>query len=165
MNMILKHLRFYAKNTLLVVLATIVLAGATGLSYKSHYCHGHLSGIAFFTELGLQKDASCGCKEDLAICQGKSASSSAIAFKKNACCSNISVFSKLDIESLANELSASIPLQPEEVSAVFSITYQLTSVTKYISVSDFGFRPPPLAGRKLVLFLSQQRIPLISYNC
>jgi hypothetical protein len=165
MNMNLKHLRVYTKNTLLVVLATIVLAGATGLSYTSHYCHGHLSGIAFYTELGLQKAASCGCKDDGEISKTKSSSSSTVAFRKNACCSNISVFSKLDIESLANDLSAAVPLQPEEVTAVFNITYQLTSVTKYISVSDFGFRPPPLAGRKLVLFLSQQRIPLISYSC
>ena len=55
----------FAKSTLIIALALIVMAGATGLSFKAHYCHNKLSGIAFYTELGLQKPASCGCKEDL----------------------------------------------------------------------------------------------------
>ena len=65
--MTLRRIHIYTKNALLIVFAMIVMAGATGLSYTAHYCHDRLSGVAFYTELGIQKEASCGCKEDAVI--------------------------------------------------------------------------------------------------
>jgi hypothetical protein len=142
----------------------IVLAGATGMSYKVHFCHGSFSGIAFYTELGIQKQASCGCKDDAT--PGKaSLPANATILTKNSCCSNLSFFSKLDIESLTYDFSSLAFTQPAVLSIITGNTIQVNSEKEIIPVSDFKFRPPLLAGRKLVLFLSQQRIPFINYSC
>jgi hypothetical protein len=159
----LRKFRTYAKNALLIALAMIVIAGATGLSYKAHYCHDRLAGIAFYTELGIQKDASCGCKDD--IIKASSVATKTLVVKKKACCSDISYFNKLNIESQTNNVSSFVLYQPAFVAVIIHITFQLAPANDNIPVSDPGFRSPPLAGRRLVLFLSQQRIPLISYNC
>lgn len=161
----LRRIRIYFKNALLIVLSVIVLASVTGLSYKAHYCNGNLSGIAFFTELGLQKPASCGCMEDLSLSKTHSSHAGPVALNKNSCCSNISFFGKLNIESPTNNFSTVAPVQPAALAVICFIPHPLTSVKEDISISDLRFRPPPLAGRMLVLFLSQQRIPLISLNC
>ena len=49
--MSLKRFRTYAKNTLLIALSMIVMAGATGLSYKAHYCHGICRELHFILNL------------------------------------------------------------------------------------------------------------------
>ena len=162
MNM--NQIRIYTKNALLIVLSMIVMAGITGLSYKAHYCHGNLSGIAFYSELNLQQTVSCGCKGD-AIPENNPESGDLSVLTKNSCCSNISFFSKLNIESQYNFFSSLVLIKPV-ISALFVGNNSEPGTEKEsLQASDFRFYPPPLAGRKLVLFLSQQRIPLISYNC
>lgn len=164
MNMNFKRIRIFTRNAILIVLSMIVLACVTGLSYKAHYCHGSLSGIAFYTEFGIQAPVSCGCKEDASVKIFQETNHSPV-LKKRGCCSNISFFSKLNIESLVNYVSALSVIQPFVVDIVYNTFRQDISETKETDLFEFTFRPPPLAGRKLVLFLSQQRIPLISYNC
>lgn len=160
----MKQIRLYIKNALIVVLSMIVLAGATGLSYKAHYCHGNLSDISFFTEIGIQQYSSCGCTiENYKGNQQTSANTPVLT--KNNCCSDISFFSKLNIESPINYFSSITLIQPAFIAAIFDNTPQLAAGKANISISDFRSPPTSLAGRKLVLFLSQQRIPLISYNC
>lgn len=161
----LKRIRIFAKRAILIVLTMIVIAGATGFSYKAHYCHGNLSGIAFFTELGLQKPVSCGCKEDLIRGKVYQSNGSSSVITKNGCCSNLSYFSKLHIQSNVPGPLTSAPVQPISEVIIFDNTLLSSCKREVFSLSDFVFRPPPLAGRKLVLFLSQQRIPLISYSC
>jgi hypothetical protein len=159
----LLSIRILLRNALLIVLTMIVIAGATGLSYKVHYCHDKLSGIAFYTELGIQKSATCGCKDDEKVLSSHSAGSSSI-LKKSSCCSNIAFFKKLTIVYTPTDFSTTT-VNPPEVIAVFSgEILPVTSGTQNISTYNIGFRAPPLAGRKLVLFLSQQRLPAISYN-
>jgi hypothetical protein len=162
--MSLKRIRVYAKDVILIVLSMIVLAGASGLSYKAHYCNGNLSGIAFYTELGLQKAVSCGC-ENITTNDKQAASSDESGLKKKSCCSNISFFSKLSIESPTVYFSSLLLIQPSFIELSSDLSPLFTPENNCISVFDFRFRPPPLAGRKLVLFLSQQRIPFNSYNC
>lgn len=162
--MSLKRIRVFVKNALLVVLATIVFAGAVGMSYKAHYCHGNLSGIAFYTELGLQKEANCGC-EDACLTETQSASDNSANLSKDNCCSNVSFFSKLNIVSPVSYLSALIVVLPAFITSGIEIAPQLIAGDEIIRVFDYKFRPPPIAGRKLVLFLSQQRIPFSIYNC
>jgi len=162
--MTLKRIHIFTRNVILIVLAISVIAGVTGLSYRAHYCHGTLSGIAFYTEFGIQKPVSCGCKDDASVKIIQDSNDSPV-LKKRGCCSNISVFSKLDIESLIHSVSSLPVIQPIVFDIVFNTFQQAISETKEIALFEFTFRPPPLAGRQLVLFLSQQRIPLISYNC
>lgn len=161
----MKQIRIYSKNALAIALSVLVLAVATGLSYKAHYCHNHFSGIAFYTELGIQKPASCGCKEDSFIGKAKSLSASLITFKKNGCCSDISFFGKLKVETTVSYYSSLLLIQPVIDIIVFDISNEIASQKESLQPSDNEFPPPPLSGRKLVLFLSQQRIPLIIYNC
>ncbi len=142
----------------------IVMAGATGLSYKAHYCHGNLSDISFFTGLGIQQTASCGCAIEKNDGKIQSYAKTPVLTKNN-CCSNISFFSKLNIESPVNYFSSLTLIQPAVIVVLFDYTPQLAAEKENIPISDFRYSPAPLAGRKLVLFLSQQRIPLISYNC
>ena len=157
-------IRIYFKNALLIALAILVLAGVTGLSYKAHYCHDKLSGIAFYPELGFQQSISCSCTADDNPVKSHSNSDSPV-LHKNSCCSYISFFSKLTIESSPSDIKSNVQVQ---MVAVLPITiYCETSITGNgnIQISDFHPRPVTLSGRKLVLFLSQQRIPLISYIC
>ncbi|MFZ4545817.1 MAG: hypothetical protein ACOYN4_00200 [Bacteroidales bacterium] len=155
----------FAKSTLIIALALIVMAGATGLSFKAHYCHNKLSGIAFYTELGLQKPASCGCKEDLSKNKRNPFSPAPLSLSKNGCCANVSFFSKLNLETTHCVYSSSPIVQPE-ISIVFSQKDLLLAGNNELFPLSFAESPPPpISGRKLVLFLCQQRIPSISYNC
>jgi hypothetical protein len=162
MNM--KRIRIYIKNTIVIVLSMMVLAGGTGLSIKAHYCHGNLSAIAFYTELGIQQAASCGCKDD-ASAENSAISINLASLHKKKCCSNISFFSKLNIETPSNYFSSLVLVQPAAIAVIFDNAQKIASEKETIPAAHLRFTPPPLAGRKLVLFLSQQRIPLISYNC
>jgi len=164
MNMNLRHIRIYTKNAIFIVLSMIVMAGVTGFSYKAHYCHGSLAGIAFYTELGVQKAASCGCKDDANTGKAPFAGNTVI-LKKKACCSDISFFSKLNIESPVNAFSSLALVHPALNAVIFSFTCQAATENVNIPFFDSGSPPPLLSGRELVLFLSQQRIPLICYNC
>ena len=162
--MSLKRFRTYAKNTLLIALSMIVMAGATGLSYKAHYCHGNLSGVAFYTELGIQKPASCGCKEDITNKNPLVGVLIPDTLKKNTCCSNISFFSKLNIVKTANDYSHISLMQPDLSVAFITISEPLVFGDDDFSIANYEYPPPLHVGRDLVLFLSQQRIPLIFYN-
>ena len=161
--MTLRRIPFYTKNALLVVFAMIVMAGATGLSYTAHYCHDRLSGVAFYTELGIQKEASCGCKEDAVIANSHPSTTEPVTFSKKGCCANISFFGKLNFET---SVDYSVALfQPAITHLLSNVSLQLVSEEENMPVSNAESPPPPIAGRKLVLFLSQQRIPLIIYYC
>ncbi|MHC1774723.1 MAG: hypothetical protein AB9834_04845 [Lentimicrobium sp.] len=161
--MSLKRIRVFARNAILIVLSMIVFAGAVGMSYKAHYCGGNLSGVAFYTELGLQKEVSCGC-ESACLSVDQPASDISASLSKDNCCSNVSFFSKLNIVSPVNHFSALALVQPIFIALSINIAPQLISKDEIIRVYDYQFRPPPIAGRQLVLFLSQQRIPFSIYN-
>ncbi|MEI8046188.1 MAG: hypothetical protein WCI92_02315 [Bacteroidota bacterium] len=161
--MTLRRIHIYTKNALLIVFAMIVMAGATGLSYTAHYCHDRLSGVAFYTELGIQKEASCGCKEDAVIANSHSSTTEPLTFSKKSCCANISFSGKLNFETSVDYSSIAL-FQPAITPLPSNVSLQFISEEENIPVSDAESPPPPIAGRKLVLFLSQQRIPLIIYN-
>jgi len=155
----MNRIRLFTKNALIITLAVIVMAGATGLSYKAHYCHGNLAGIAFFTEIGIQQTTACGCSDDDS---GQAVSGSPV-LKKDSCCSDVSFFSKLNIESPVNFVSSAQLFQPAVIVLIPDNFLQLAAEKVNIPNSGLRSPPTPLTGRKLVLFLSQQRIPLISY--
>jgi len=160
----LNLIRFYLKGALLVALAVIIMAGATGLSYQAHYCHDKLSGIAFYPELGIQQSASCGCANDLPE-KNKPLADSKPVLTKNSCCSNVSFFTKLSVESLVKVVSSQVLFQPAVTAMPGNVFTQCSSEKENFEITVSGAFPSPIAGRRLVLFLSQQRIPLISYNC
>lgn len=159
-----RQIRKYLKNAFLIALAMIVVAGVTGLSYQAHYCHNKLSGIAFYPELGFQQSTSCGCAVDVNPVDSHSRGNLPV-LKKNSCCSNVSFFSKLIIESQVTDYTAHVTGVPATIAFNINFTDSYISHTDNLPIVDTGVLPVPLAGRKLVLFLSQQRIPLISYNC
>ena len=159
-----KLIRTYFKNVLLIAFAILFMAGSAGFSYKAHYCHNKLSGIAFYPGLGLQQSISCGCASDSQPFD----SQNNIGFpvlKKNSCCSNVSFFSKLSVESPSPHYSSGFQLQTSSAGLVIIFSETEVSGNGNIQRIDSGLKPVHLSGRKLVLFLSQQRIPLISYNC
>lgn len=160
----MKQIRLYIKNALIIVFSMIVMAAATGLSYKAHYCHGNLSDISFFIETGIQQTSACGCT--IENYNGKQQpSAEAPVITKNSCCSNVSFFSKLNIESPVSYFSSISLVQPAIIEVESNYSPELAAGKENISITDFRSSPTPLAGRRLVLFLSQQRIPLINYNC
>jgi hypothetical protein len=159
-----RQIRKYFKNAFLIALAMIVMAGVTGFSYQAHYCHNKLSGIAFYPELGFQQSSSCGCAEDADPLHSQTSGNSPV-LTKNSCCSNVSFFSKLTIESHAIANTTIISSLYATVTMSINIPDSGISHHENLLNADIGILPVPLAGRKLVLFLSQQRIPLISYNC
>lgn len=158
----LKRILSWLKNTLVIVLTMILMAGATGFSYQAHYCHDKLFGIVFYPELGLQKSVSCGCADDNVTNQP--ATGNTTTLRKNSCCSNIAAFRKLSVESPVNDFSIAA-VQLAVISIFIDSIKPVVSVNETISRFDFEFIPPPLAGKDLVLFLSQQRIPSAGYNC
>jgi hypothetical protein len=157
-----RQIRKYLKNAFLIALAMIVMAGVTGFSYQAHYCHNKLSGIAFYPELGFQQSSSCGCAEDAEPVNSQ-ASGNFPVLTKNSCCSNVSFFSKLTIES--HVIANTTIISPLSATVAMSINIPDSGISHHENLlnADIGILPVPLAGRKLVLFLSQQRIPLISY--
>jgi hypothetical protein len=165
MNMNFKPLLVFAKSTLVIVLAMIVMAGATGLSFKAHYCHDRFSGIAFYTEMGLQKPATCGCKEDASSIKINPFSSVPVSLSKNSCCSNVSFFSKLNLETTRSVYFPAQIVHPEINYVASDKDLLLASINELFAISSSEPPPPPISGRKLVLFLCQQRIPSISYCC
>jgi len=164
MNMLARQILTYFKNAFVIVLAMILMAGVTGFSYQAHYCHDKLSGIALYPELGFKQSISCGCAVEANPLNSRSNSSSPV-LTKNSCCSNVSFFSKLTIESQINGFNSGISIQPAVIAytIIFSDSHNFSK--EILSDLDTGTLPVPLAGRQLVLFLSQQRIPSISYNC
>ncbi len=159
-----RQIRKYLKNAFLIALAMIVMAGVTGFSYQAHYCHNKLSGIAFYPELGFQQAASCGCAEDVEPINSQTTGNFPV-LTKHSCCSNVSFFSKLTIESQVIANTTIVSSLPATVAVSINIPDSEISHNEILINADIGILPVPLAGRKLVLFLSQQRIPLISYNC
>lgn len=159
-----RQIRKYFTNALLIALAVIVMAGVTGFSYQAHFCHNKLSGIAFYPELGFQQSASCGCAEDAEPIHNQRSGSFPV-LTKNSCCSNVSFFSKLTIESHVIENTTIVSPLHATITLNIIIPDSDISHQDNFLVTDIGILPISLAGRKLVLFLSQQRIPLISYNC
>jgi hypothetical protein len=156
-----KRLYLFLKKALTILLAVLVMAGTLGFSYKAHYCHDKLSGIAFFTELGIQKSATCGCKDDESGMNSQTNTDKPV-FHKKSCCSNLSYFNKLNIEFSVKDFTHYKLMQPA-VSALFVNTFDIPGNDDGInSFADTGLKPVPLSGRKLVLYLNQQRIPLIS---
>ncbi len=156
-----KHLHLFLNKALAILLAVLVMAGALGFSYKAHYCHGKLSGIAFFTELGIQKSATCGCQDDESGMNSQPKTDKPV-FHKKSCCSNLSYFNKLNIDFPVKDFTPYKLMQPA-VSTLFINTFNISGNNENIClVADTGLKPPPLSGRKLVLYLHQQRIPLIS---
>lgn len=153
----------YLRNTLLFVLAISILVSATGFSYKVHYCHGSFSGLALYPEFGFEPSVACGCAvtADNVVDTG----SDSPVIESNSCCSNISYFSKLALESPVTVFEIqSVSLPARELSQFEFTNTELQN--ENVSIHDFSFIPvAPLAGRKLVLFLSQQRIPFSIYNC
>ncbi|MFH1118570.1 MAG: hypothetical protein V1775_02020 [Bacteroidota bacterium] len=159
----MKRLRDYAGSAILIVISMIVFAGASGLSYTAHYCNGNLSGIAFYTELGLQNPVTCGCGHPSA--NGPyPVSDSKTGLNKTGCCTNITYFSKLNLESPVTFNSLVVLLQPTVAEPDLMHAVQPVPEKEIIPLFHFRFRPPPLAGRELVLFLSQQRIPYSIYS-
>ncbi len=149
---------------MLILLSVIVMAGATGLSYKAHYCKGTLSGISMYPGLGLTQSASCCCDADKPA--GKTPTPCDYSeLNKNKCCTNITVFSKLNIESPATTFTTLKTIHPVLVTSMQGETYPSICNITGIPFSDAELSPQPLSGRKLVLFLSQQRIPQVSYFC
>jgi len=157
-----RKILIFVKQTILIALSVLLVSSAIGLSYRVHYCHGSVSGIAFYPELGIAQSNSCGCALDSEN-SGTQPDSKLPVLSKNSCCSNVSFFSKLTIESPVNNFSTGITLQ-QAVITLFSHTISpVTAENEIVSFIDLSISPPPLAGRQLVLFLSQQRIPAISY--
>jgi len=161
--MTFKRTLFYAQKALIIILVVMIMVGVTGLSFKAHYCHNHLSGIAFYPELGIQKSVTCGCKEDENNGKTIPATDLPISLNKNSCCENVSFYSKLHIESQIVNLVSLVPTQFANYVLVADLNIIAATEENAVFLSDDEFRqPPPISGRKLVLFLSQQRIPLIS---
>lgn len=149
----MKRLRTYVSKIVLIMLSMTVFAGAFGLSYQAHYCGGHLSGIAFYTELGIEEPISCGCSD-----HSTEPSGWPVSLDKKSCCKDESFYSRLVPEYSQNHSTVQlIQLSTAEVET--GLTYSISPVEQTNTVTSFYLRPPPKAGRDLVLFLSQQRIP------
>lgn len=163
MRVYLKRLTGIFRSMLLAGLTVILLASASGLSFKAHYCNGNLTGIAFYTELGLQKPVNCGCGHHPSGAPVPSGEALPL-LQKASCCSNISYYSKLEIVSKAagqwSLVQPDAPVSASEENKSLPVSVEAGEENK----TAFKLRPPPMSGRKLVLFLSQQRIPSPIYS-
>jgi len=160
----MKRLTLIMRNALLFVLAAIIMAGATGFSYKAHFCHNKLSGFVLYPGLGSDKSIGCGCIADDKS-DSKTLPDTRLVLRKNSCCENVTHFSKLTVESPVNVFLTNFSFLPATFTVSQGILYTDIYVEKKFIFPDIGSPPTPLVGRKLVLFLSQQRIPSVSYNC
>lgn len=150
----MKRLRNFINRLMLTILSLTVFAGAFGLSYQAHYCGGHLSGIAFYTELGIQDPVSCACIEH----SREEHTGYTDNLNKKSCCKDESFYSRL-VPQYSQNHSLTQFARFSAAEAVNGISYTCLLPADNKLISDNNFRPPPLSGRHLVLFLSQQRIP------
>lgn len=152
------------KTSISVLMALIIMFGVIGLSYQAHYCHERLSGIALYPGLGIQQAVACGCINDISKSDFAQTDSNH-QLKKKSCCTNITRFDKLTIELPVRDFKPVLIIQPLSTALVTNILSPVSTIDEPCFGSDIGIRPVSIAGRQLVLFLSQQRIPSVSSSC
>lgn len=142
-------------KTLIVSLAILLLLANVGISVRAHYCHGNLSQIVAYSEFGISNEILCNCK--IEIKTSLPSNSGHTQLQKHTCCKNTYTFNKLHVESTV------VMSQHFEL-----IKYHAFSIIEFIKEESFEavkkhIPSPPLipsfSGKKLILFLSQLRIP------
>lgn len=139
------------------LLALFFVAGVTGISFTSHFCNDQLSGTTFYPELGIQEIATCGCADDLEAPATDNSGFQVIS--SGACCKNISVSNRITSEyvvSVSHLLAFSI------TDLVVSLYWSATGRPEVADVVEPASKSPPpprLAGKQLIYYLCEIRIP------
>lgn len=154
----MKRLRSIFLKAFVFILSAILIAGAFGISYQVHYCCNVRHGIAFYPELGFQDPVRCGCSAKI---PSKKNDKSEIT--SGSCCKDESFNNRLIPEYSQNHSYRSLDVISTNLSGLSSSAIVTTTDNTLPIVLPY-LRPPPLGGRQLVLFLSQQRIPHEIYS-
>lgn len=149
----MKRFRSLVLNAFVLILSALLFAGSFGLSYQVHYCCNVRHGIAFYPELGLQDPVRCGCSTDIT-----SDNNGNPEFTSGSCCKDESFHTRLTPEYSQNHSYRCPENSFTNLSGLPYSDLVITTDDKLPVVLPY-FRPPPLGGRQLILFLSQQRIP------
>lgn len=139
------------------LLALFFVAGVTGISFTSHFCHDQLSGTTFYPELGIQEIATCGCADDY---EAPAADNSGFqVISSGTCCKNISVSNRITSEfvvSVSHLIAFSI--SDFDASPDWSATGR-PEVAVVVEPASKSPPPPRLAGKQLIYYLCEIRIP------
>lgn len=143
---------------LIISLAILLLLANTGISIRAHFCHGNFSQIIAYSEFGVSKEISCNCKLDIKVNSKSDTNEEQI--HRNQCCKNTYTYNKLLVES---NISFSHSLS--DIAIPILKLRELSQLSNTETSEATIFAPPTLpnlSGRKLILFLSQIRIPAFS---
>ncbi len=142
-----------------VVLLLVFLFGISGISIFHHTCtSSNLDRVTLYADIFHEAPPSC-CADEAGDPVAPSFSGVNTAIDATPCCRNVNAFLVLHIVS--NQFSRSLQVVSVPVVAFcFSdLSVKSTCDPFQIASGRFQFHSPPLAGRQLVHFLHQIKIP------
>ena len=145
------------RNTILYFMLAVFLAGMNGVSFYVHECSSsNIREVFAFREIFEQK-ASCCCEDETCVV---SPGAPILSLSEQECCKSSLIYLKAAITALrvispddnnemTSDATADIPgFVPFDESCTAAF------------VTPVVYHPPPLAGRSLVLYLHQIKIPV-----
>jgi hypothetical protein len=158
--------RFGIREAVAGTLICIMMIASCGFSYNLHYCHGSLASATFYP--GLSQPANgCGCESGMKAENSGPSKHSPPGIQRTSCCKDYKYYEKI------SPISFNDFFQGAKFSLNIAFTgilpdLKLTAPIQQSFLSSFIIHPPPanpLAGRSLVCFLHQLRIPSIQGSC
>lgn len=142
-----------------MALLLVFLISSSGFTIATHYCSGSKKTTQNIKTGFDGKDNGCGGMScGIAKKQARAESSGSIS--KSTCCKENSIFYK--IASVNNDLTSRLPVISPSQNFLFQdllIQTHFSAQKQQLTILREHFFPPPKAGKQLILFLQQIRIP------
>jgi hypothetical protein len=145
------------KNILTIVLLLVFIISTSGITILSHYCSGSKKTIrSILPELSGSQEGCGGmsCSKSFKIALERE------SISKASCCKENSVFYKIAVVETppVNQFSIKIPFNNLIAPDLYLATLASSEITN-THFPQVHCESPPVAGKQLVVFLQQLRIP------
>jgi len=158
--------RFGIREAVSGILVCIIMVASCGFSYNLHYCHGSLAAATIYPGLS-QPATGCGCESGIKPENSGHSKHSTTGIQRTSCCKDYKYFEKINPSSF-NEFFQGTKFSLSVLFVGILPEYKLSAPIQQPFLSSFLIHPPPailLAGRSLVCFLHQLRIPSFQGSC
>jgi hypothetical protein len=147
------------KNISAMALLLVFLISSSGFTIATHYCSGSKKTTQSIKTGFAAKDNGCGGMS-CGIAKNHARAESPGSISKSSCCKENSIFYK--IAPVNNDLTSRLPVISPLQNILFQgILFQtlFSAQKQQLTILREQFFPPPKAGKQLILFLQQIRIP------
>jgi hypothetical protein len=158
--------RFGVREVVVSTLVCIMMIASCGFSYNLHYCHGSLASATFYPGLS-QPSAGCGCESGIKAENTGPSKHPSSGIQRTSCCKDYKYYEKISPNSF-NDFFQGAKVSLNILYSGVLPDFKLPAPNQQSFLSSFLIHPPPaitLAGRSLVCFLHQFRIPSFHGNC